>query len=124
MTYDQYKSIMQKRAAMNKEGALGIGVALLVSGLLGNVGTALSAGAQAGANAALIHLGVNSALGLGGGALLAKALSKGQQDINDIKKEYESERLKTDIGELQTKINQEARRRKRMQQPVQSMRLT
>lgn len=124
MRYETYKKLMEKNASMQKDAGVGIGLGLLVTGLLGGVGTAIAGGYQAGTNAALIHLGTHTALGLGGGALLAQALSKGQQDISDIKKEYEAERLKTDIGEMQAKINQESRAKKRMQQPVQSMRLT
>lgn len=125
MTYKEFKSRMQKEASQDKQAAFSVGLGLLVTGLLGNIGGAIAAGAQGATNAALLHLGLNSALGIGGGALLAKATSKGQQDVADIKREFEAERLKTDIGDIQTKINQEARARKRrMGQPVQSMRLT
>ena len=127
MTYKEYKAriAFQKNASLNKEAGIGVGAALLATGLLTSLGGAIGAGYQVGTNAALLHLGLNSALGLGGGAILAKATSKGRQDVEDIKKEYEAERLKSDIGEIQTKINQEARARKRrMGQPVQSMRLT
>ena len=123
MTYEAYKTLLDKHAALDKHAGIGIGATLLVTGLLGGLGTAISGGYQAGANAAMIHLGTHAALGMGGGALLAHALSKGQQDIDDIKKEYEAERLKTDIGELQTKINQEAGFKRKLRQPVQSMRL-
>lgn len=122
MTYIEVCEQMKKEAAMEKKAFPWLAASLLATGLMTTIGGAIGAGYNVGTNAALIHLGVNSALGLGGGALLAKATSKGQQDVEDIKKEYEAERLKTDIGELQTKMNQEARARKRMQQP-QSMRL-
>lgn len=121
MRYNEYKALMESKP-MQKKAGVGLGLGLLITGLIGNVGGAIAAGAQGATNAALLSLGVNSALGIGGGALLAKATSKGQQDVDDIKKEYEAERLKTDIGELQTKINQEAKMRKKMQQP-QSMRM-
>ena len=124
MTYEEFKARQQEGTPLEKKAAIGVGAALLVTGLLGNTVGAIGAAANGLTNAALIHLGLNTALGLGAGALAAKATSKGQQDIEDIKKEYEAERLKVDIGELQTKMNQEARARKRMQQPVQSMRLT
>ena len=121
MRYNTYKAL-KNAPQMKKTAGAGLGLSLLVTGLIGNLGGAIAAGAQGLTNAAMLSLGVNSALGIGGGALLAKATSKGQQDVDDIKKEYEAERLKTDIGEIQTKMNQEARQRRKMQAP-QSMRM-
>ena len=124
MRYNEYKALMAKKASQNKKASVGAwaGATLLVTGLLGNAAGGLGAVLNGATNAALLHLGVNAALGIGGGALLAKATSKGQQDVEDIKKEYEAERLKTDIGELQTKINQEAAQRRKQMAPL-SMRM-
>lgn len=47
----------------------------------------------------------------------AKMTAKGDQDINTVKKEYENERLKADLGYLKTKTESEYDAFKRQEDP-------
>lgn len=58
-------------------------------------------------NTAVLLLAAGASIGGSAGWIGAKLNAKDKQDIDTIKKEYENERLKSDIGYLSTKTNQE-----------------
>jgi hypothetical protein len=90
MNYNEFKG-MQKQA-LNLANLVGAGVEAF--GQLGSFGATVLIAALA---------GTGGAAGWG----LAKMHAKDSQDINTIQKEYENERLKSDIGYLATKLTSE-----------------
>lgn len=63
------------------------------------------------AHAALLSLSILGGIGAGYGA--AKLTAKGKQDTDTAKKEYENERLKSDLGYLSSKVDSEYKEFKR-----------
>jgi len=55
--------------------------------------------------------------GIGAGWVGAKMTAKGDQDIDTVKKEYENERLKADLGYLKAKTESEYDAFKRQEDP-------
>lgn len=60
-----------------------------------------------GVGTAALLLAAGASVGGAAGYLGAKLNAKDKQDIDTIKKEYENERLKSDLGYLSAKTNQE-----------------
>lgn len=73
-----------------------------------NTGATIADGlSQLGALGCVYLLAITSATGIGIGYTAAKATAHGQQDIDTMKKEYENERLKADLGYLGAKTKSE-----------------
>ena len=72
-----------------------------------NLMTAIRGMADIPINTAVLLLAAGASVGGTAGYLGAKLNAKDKQDIDTIKKEYENERLKSDLGYLSAKTNQE-----------------
>lgn len=90
MTYTEFKGMDKKAAGVWP---------WLVSGAQGLK--------DIGVNTAVLLLAAGASVGGTAGYLGAKLNAKDKQDIDTIKKEYENERLKSDLGYLSAKTNQE-----------------
>lgn len=87
-----------------------------ISGVADLIGTATRVGA--------VTLVAASALGgIGVGALAAKSLSHDNKDIETARKNYESERLDTDIGYLASRLREERDLKNYGGKPVKSARI-
>lgn len=78
---------------------------------------ALAAGTAALHNSSLFLLGSVVAGGVGIGALGAHITAHGKQDEDTVKKEYENERLKADIGYVSSRLEDEYNRSKTAVKP-------
>ena len=76
-------------------------------------------GAGSGAihNSALTILGAAAAAGVGIGAFGAHITAHGKQDEDTVKKEYENERLKADVGYVASRLEDEFNRSKTAVKP-------
>ena len=79
--------------------------------VLGNAGKYLMAGfgglSDVGAQSLILLLAAAGSVGGTAGYIGAKLNAKDKQDIDTIQKEYENERLKSDLGYLTAKTNDE-----------------
>lgn len=86
---------------------------------LTHLSTALAQGAtQLTTTGAVYLLALTGATGVGLGYAAAKATAHGKKDIDTVKKEYENERLKADLGYLSAKANSEYTAFKNRQAPT------
>lgn len=76
-----------------------------------------AAGSDAITNGALYLLGAAAAAGVGIGAFGAHITSHGKQDEDTVKKEYENERLKADVGYVASRLEDEYNRSKTATKP-------
>lgn len=90
------RPVLEKKAA----GGLWAAVMGVPSTLINAAGSVVG-----GASAYLLGAALLAGAGMGWGA--AKLTSKGKRDIETVKKGYDNERLKADIGYLQAKLKQE-----------------
>ena len=74
-------------------------------------------GSGVGQNAAVLLLAAAAGVGGLGGYLTAKLNAHDTQDIDTIQKEYENERLKSDLGYLTAKTKYEYEQQKNRKQP-------
>ena len=101
-------NISTVRAAMHKKANL-----LWLKQLFGLT----TAGSDAIHNGALLILGAAAAGGIGIGAFGAHITSHGKQDEDTVKKEYENERLKADVGYVASRLEDEYNRSKTVTKP-------
>ncbi len=99
------KQAMEKRA--------GVGVMAIAKSVLGSLG----AGSDAMTNTALYLLGATALAGGGIGAFGADITAHGKQDEDTVKKEYENERLKADVGYVASRLEDEWNRSKTATKP-------
>lgn len=76
-----------------------------------------AAGSDAMHNGALLILGAAAAGGAGIGAFGAHITAHGKQDEDTVKKEYENERLKADVGYVASRLEDEFNRSKTAVKP-------
>ena len=76
------------------------------------VGSVAATGTDAFTNTALLLLGAAASAGIGIGAFGAHITSHGKQDEDTVKKEYENERLKADVGYVASRLEDEWNRSK------------
>ena len=76
-----------------------------------------AAGADAGKNIALYLLGAAAVGGGAIGAFGANITAHGKQDEDTVKKEYENERLKADVGYVASRLEDEYNRSKTATKP-------
>lgn len=98
-----YKQVVKQASMADAFSGITTSIA---SGLAGLSGTA-----------AVYLLAMTGLTGIGVGYAAAKATAHGNKDIDTIKKEYENERLKADLGYLSAKTNSEYEAFKNKQQP-------
>lgn len=79
--------------------------------------SAAAAGSTAVHNSALFLLGASVVSGIGIGAFGAHITAEGKQDEDTVKKEYENERLKADIGYVSSRLDDEYNRSKTATKP-------
>lgn len=101
-------NIQTVRNAMLKKAA-GPGVAPAMAKAVGGVA---ATGTDAFTNTALLLLGAAASAGIGIGAFGAHITSHGKQDEDTVKKEYENERLKADVGYVASRLEDEWNRSK------------
>ena len=88
-----------------------------VQAILKAVGAAAATGGDAFTNAALYTLGAAAVGGIGIGAFGAHITAHGKQDEDTVKKEFENERLKADIGYVASRLEDEYNRSKTAVKP-------
>ena len=103
MTYHEFKK-QAGFADIVDAGAKTVGEGV---SLLGNLGTA----------AAVYLLAAAAATGVGAGYTAATMTAHGKQDIDTVKKEYQNDRLKADLGYLSGKVKSEYQQFKDRQAP-------
>ena len=81
------------------------------------VGDAANAAVGIGTTGSVYLLALAATAGLGVGYVGAKMSAHGKQDIDTVKKEYENERLKADLGYLKGKTESEYEAFKRAKDP-------
>jgi len=81
------------------------------------LGSMFATGSDAVTNGALYLLGAAAASGIGIGAFGAHITSHGKQDEDTVKKEYENERLKADVGYVASRLEDEYNRSKTATKP-------
>lgn len=96
------QTAMQKRAA---GGLLPFSIGKAFSSLF-------ATGAEGAHNLGLYLLGAAAASGIGIGAFGAYITSHGKRDEDTVKKEYENERLKADVGYVSSRLEDEYNRSK------------
>ena len=99
-----------QRAAMHKRAT---GFSLLAKPFIG----AATASSDAITNGALYLLGAAAVAGGAIGAFGAYVTSHGKQDEDTVKKEYENERLKADVGYVSSRLEDEFNRSKNTVKP-------
>lgn len=104
-------NIQTVQNAMVKRSSIGAGMfgKMILSGL--------STSSDAVTNAALYLLGAAAIAGTGIGAFGAHITSHGKQDEDTVKREYENERLKSDIGYVSSRLEDEWNRSKSATKP-------
>lgn len=103
MTYNEFK----KQAGVADIFDAGVKTVGEGFSLLGNIGTA----------AAVYLLAAAAATGVGAGYTAATMTAHGKQDVDTVKKEYQNDRLKADLGYLSGKVKSEYQQFKDQQAP-------
>lgn len=101
------------QTAMQKQ-AVG---SLLPFSLTKAFGSLFATGAEGAHNLGLYLLGAAAAGGIGIGAFSAYITAHGKRDEDTVKKEYENERLKADIGYVSSRLEDEYNRAKTATKP-------
>ncbi len=98
------------RTDLNKQASVTTALTDMATGLANGATELLATGG-------VYLLALTGLTGIGIGYATAKATAHGNKDIDTIKKEYENERLKADLGYLSAKTKSEYADFKNRQQP-------
>lgn len=109
MDLQRVQASMMSKRAMDKQA--------VVTNLIKSIGGPAAAAGAGAHNAALYLIGAAAIAGGVIGAFGAQLTAHGKQDEDTVKKEYENERLKADVGYLSSRLEDEFNRSKMNNKP-------